>query len=229
MVSFDELNFNHLLIIAFIGLTIILTLSCITIFNTNEPVKENPTTTTILKNIINLTNNSITQKINDTKIIIIYKNVTVINVINETRINVINETIEYKLNISSVQRDLILNLKPDVCHTVGCSDGFDKCKRETLDILEWKKPKFREAWSSGYKYLFMNTSKKDDLIQFKLLNDSFSEYFHLNTSFWYVNHPINESVYLNIYDNISEYNVTLNKSDLLYNLVDKEIIIIRKR
>ena len=237
----QDIGLKHILIIFFIALLVVGTLSCLNIFNDGKDEIREEETTIILDNIfntnnnvsINNTNNSgkrVSKKINET-IIITYLNVT--RYLNVTKINQINITKEYKLNISFIQRDLILNLKPNVCHTIGCSDGFDKCKRETLDILEWKKPKFREAWSTGYKTLYQDDKEKDSFYKFIKLNDSFGSYISLNSSYWKVNHPFNYT----ILNNLTQYNITrfdneefeeFNLSQILLSLIDRENVIIRR-
>lgn len=210
---------KHIIIMLCIGLMIILTLSCLSLFD--DSPKNN--SLEVKKEIINDTVN------NKDNVIILYDNITiyrnitnVINITNITNIiNEINKTIEYKLNISRIQNHLILNIKPKKCYTIGCSKGFDLCKREILDILNWKKPKFSEAWATGYKSLLSKNISKNNFYKFNVYKDNYSEYIILNSSFWYVNHPINNSIYNNMLNNVS-----FNYTNI--NLVNKDEIILRR-
>ena len=138
----------------------------------------NPTTSTTIKYHIRYIDTNVTNIINITKII------------NETKYLIENVTI----NLTDIQKSDIINLKPNVCHNIGCSEGFIKAKYEVMNILNMPTPKFSERPGIGFDP-FNRQRWNESTVTFPIRNDNFTDYFLLNTSFWYVNHPINDSIY----------------------------------
>jgi len=117
-----------------------------------------------------------------------------INITNITHIkNITYET----MNMTGIQQKSLRNMKPDQCFTAGCSDGFDKAKRECLSILDLKAPKFRETFGTGYDPFLTNNDS-----QACFLYDPDEGSIPLNGTYWYVTVPyiyqyINETVVRN--------------------------------
>lgn len=227
-----ELDLKRFILIMGALSFIVLTLSCFYIFTPDD--KED---FTLIDNNSKLEKIKVNESLNKTKsenniskVVYIYQNKTRLinqtNIINVTRTKYINRTIEYKLNITKVQIDLIYNMKPDVCHTVGCSKGYDMAKREFMDIMDWKKPKFKEAWKTGYMELLKRRRQPETTATFNILNDTYGQYISLNGSFWRVNHPVNYSVLENITETFNNLNVSVNYS--VNDLVNRDEIILRR-
>lgn len=111
-----------------------------------------------------------------------------INITNVT--NIVNITYE-TMNMSGYQQKLLMNMKPDRCFTAGCSDGFDKAKREALAILDLKAPKFKESFGTGYDPFMQN-----NISQAVFYYNTKEGYIPLNGTFWYVTIDFNYS-YIN--------------------------------
>lgn len=170
------------------------------------------------------------------EVVIVYHNITKYLNVTINKTVYFNKTIEYKLNISEIQRDLILNIKPDVCHTIGCSDGFDKAKREVLDILEWQKPKFREAWKTGFQDLYRPKPQNESQAVFLIEQRHYGNYVVVDNYYWRLTNDYNETVF-NMIDerlNITEFNSTNDTRNFIYNvmfnssLFDNQSYILRK-
>jgi len=156
---------------------------------------------------------------------IIYINQT--RYINQT-INIVNITEKEEFyNFSLIQKNLLLNLKPDRCHTIACSEGFFKAKDEMMDIMDFKKSRYSEKPSIGYDPFFYE-KKNDSIISFNLLDDGFGNYFILNQSFWRINHPMNKTLFENLdfsmIENESMHDFSLNNISLF----DRETVIVRR-
>ena len=108
-------------------------------------------------------------------------NIVELNITNVT--NIVNITYE-TMNITGIQQKELMNMKPDQCFTGGCSDGFDKAKRECLAILELKAPKYRETFGSGY-----DPFRSENESQATFLYNKSEGYIPLNGTFWYVTVP----------------------------------------
>jgi len=142
--------------------------------------------------------------------ITVYDNVTVINQKNITAY--------YTLNLTAFQQQQLMNLKPDRCFTTGCSDGFDKAKREMLSILELKGPKFRETFGTGYDPFF---KVNDSQAVFNIYSDAVGDYLNLNGSYWYLTIPgqyqyinesmLNQTLYLNITYRVDRNNIKIRR------------------
>ena len=149
------------------------------------------------------------------KVYIINQTVNVTQLFNVTKYLVENITI----NLTESQKSDIINIKPNVCNNIGCSEGFVKAKYMIMDILGMDTPKFSERPSIGFDP-FNRVRFNDSIVSFLIQNDGFTDYFPLNSTFWRVNHPINSSIYdLNVtfvWNYTYLYNVTEgNKTALL--------------
>lgn len=172
-----------------IGLTLFL---IILSFPKGEPKAEEPIVPTSISTT-SVTSTTIPEaqilNYSEIKEIIVWINRTrIINVTNVT--NVINYTYE-TMNLTAYQQKELMNMRPNQCFTAGCSDGFDKAKRECLAIVDLKAPKFRESFGTGYDP-FMHDNRS--LVSFYY--DYEDRSIPLNGSFWYVTIPFNYS-YIN--------------------------------
>lgn len=85
------------------------------------------------------------------------------------------------LNISHVQTDALMNMRPNRCHTIGCSQGFHLCKEQTLDVLGLKKSEFWEAPRESLDWLY----GKDTTTCYPLDEiDGFGAVARFNRSYW---------------------------------------------
>ena len=113
------------------------------------------------------------------------------------------------MDLTVVQQKALLNMNPKVCFTSGCSDGFDKCKRKALSIMELKGPKFRESFGSGYDPFL---KENDSLAVFEIIDNAID----LNGTYWYITVPavwqyINETVIRNGTFRVNRSNIRIRR------------------
>ena len=118
------------------------------------------------------------------------RTIDIINQINVTNTTIKTITVYEAMDMTPHQQQSLMNMKPDVCFTAGCSDGFDKCKREALGILELKGPKFRETFGTGYNPFH----KVNDTLA--CLERELDGSVVFDGDYWYVTIPFNFS-YIN--------------------------------
>lgn len=138
-----------------------------------------------------------------------YRNLTRTFWINKTveinkTVTIENRITTYEhFNASAVQHKQLINLRPKVCHTTGCSDGYDKCLTDVWDILGLRGSKYRTTFGTGFDPFFrQNTSE----MIFRVYEDELGEFLTLNGTYWYITIPA-------VYQLINEsdtHNVTVN-------------------
>lgn len=129
-------------------------------------------------------------------------NVTkIINVLNITNLtHILNETVYYHENLTKVQMKYLKNMKPDTCYTIGCSQGYHKCKVDMFDILSIDQPRFSERPSIGYNPRFERKNNTNHV--FPIYNDGLGDYLKINGTYWYMTYGVNYTL------NKTQYNYT---------------------
>jgi hypothetical protein len=119
-------------------------------------------------------------EINNTKTVY---NQTCVNVSYVTvyRDKYVIHNISFGFNITGRQVKQIKNLKPEICYTIGCSEGYIKCKYDVYDVLGVEHPKFSERPSTGYNP-FKEKTNESILVR----QDGFGRYLNLSDREWYV-------------------------------------------
>jgi len=107
-------------------------------------------------------------------------------------INYVN--INRTLDISPIQRHELYNLKPDLCNSASCSDGFFKCKTELFHIMEFPSIRYSEKWSSN-AYQVIKKQEETPQVWLPVRNEGAGSYLRLNSSFWYIV-TVNDSIIL---------------------------------
>ena len=218
-----DIGFKHVLVAFTIIIFFLFTWLIVSAFIPKEvnSITDTPTTTTIHpKTQENETGSEIENrsKQNQTdNIVFVYHNVT--NYINVT--TYINETVELKLNVSEIQKDYIMNLKADNCYSSACSDGFFKCKNDVLDILDWKKSRYRETAKTGIMELVKGSKVNDSIACFNVEHKVYGDYVTFKNDYWRLVNEYNETLFNNIFVklNVTEFNSTDEMKNFIFNEV----------
>jgi len=195
---------------------------------TMQPINAKPNPP--ISAIVDITSTTLAPKI-------IYVNKT--NILNKTvlvnKTRYINRTLElYEfVNVSAYQKRLIQNLKAP-CHTIGCNEGYFKCKEDIQDILGWDKSRFKERASAGFDPLDKYKKPDDSKAVFIVKNDNFADYIEFNASIWHFNHPmINHSftqdyneLFVNLTPNQIVNNITIEW--MIKDVFNRSVVIARK-
>ena len=197
-----------------------------------QPIKETIEKIIYVNNASNITYITNTSSVNNTKIIYLQNYTTVIErqIIYQTE--TLNETLVKKLK----------GFDGSQCKNTGCAYGYDLCRRDFYGALDIILPRYSTTPKRNYDPSF----EMSNLTNFQPLKDSFGEYIELFNSSWRVNLMINETLLNTTILNISNcyptkvypdkcmkedfkpYDCTMNESVFMYNLVEKDKIILRR-